>query len=75
MQLVQVLPGRSRIGASINFRGKPVTVYCFVDTDHPHRSYTGVLLFLSRASIMWYFNKREHHHGVFDVWLGVHHHT
>jgi hypothetical protein len=44
-------------------RGRPVSMYCFVDADHAgckqtRRSHTGVILFLNRAPIMW-FSKRQ----------------
>ena len=44
-------------------RGKPVTMSCFVDASHAgchvtRRSWTGILIFINRAPIMWY-SKRQ----------------
>jgi hypothetical protein len=44
--------------------GKEVNMYCFCDADHAgdhltRHSQTGVILFLSRAPIMWYSKKQN----------------
>ena len=44
-------------------RGNSVSTHCFVDADHAgcrvtRRSYTGIILFVNRAPIMWY-SKRQ----------------
>jgi hypothetical protein len=45
-------------------RGKPVRMYCFCDSDHAgdrvtRRSHMGIILFLNRAPIVWYFTKQN----------------
>jgi len=46
------------------FRGKKVTMTCFVDASHAgchvtRRSWTGVLIFVNRAPILWYSKKQN----------------
>jgi len=45
-------------------RGKSVTVSCFVDADHAgcqvtRRSYTGVLIYVNKAPIIWFSKKQN----------------
>ena len=45
-------------------RGKPVSVYCFVDADlagnkQNRRSQTGILIFVNRAPVMWHCKRQN----------------
>ena len=45
-------------------RGKTVDMTCYVDADHAgcrvtRRSYTGILIFLLKTSIIWYSNRQN----------------